>query len=70
MSKYRIVKLGDTNSYMVQEKVFWFFWHTRMGDIISLSLPEAREYVTIFEKSDEYQKAKKAKNTIVPNQEN
>lgn len=63
MRKYRIVKRGDTETYLIQERFLRFFWHNRMGDICTIhSVREAREYVKIFEDADSFsEKAKKEK---------
>lgn len=67
MSKYRIIKLGDTNTYKVQKKIWFFFWIDKMGAIFPItSLVEAREYVELFENGDKYRESlKSCKNTVV-----
>ena len=65
MNKYRIVKRGNTESYMVQERILCIFWVTKIGFVIHLSLSEARDYRKLFEDEDIYQQKLNAKNTVV-----
>lgn len=65
MNKYRIIKRGNTESYMVQERIFGIFWVTRMGSVSHISLNEAREYRKMFEDQDIYLQKLNAKNTVV-----
>ena len=68
MNKYRIIKRGNTDNYVVQQEfrwIFWIFWINRMGAFIPISLKEAREYVKMFQDSDKYAQALKAPNTVV-----
>ena len=65
MSKYRIVKRGETECYMVQERILGFFWVPKMGSVIYISLKEAREYRKLFEDGDIFQQKLNAKNKVV-----
>lgn len=65
MNKYRIVKRGNTESYMVQERILGIFWINKMGFVSHISLNEAREYKKIFEDEDIYQQKLNTKITVV-----
>lgn len=65
MNKYRIVKLGDTDTYLVQKRFLWVFWLNRMGNIIPLTLHEARIYKQMFIEQDEYNAKLRKKNIVV-----
>lgn len=65
MNKYRILKKGDTDSYIVQKRFLRIFWLDRMGAVIPLSLKEAREYIEMFKADDKYSKALRAPNTVI-----
>ena len=69
MCEFRIVKRGETESYLVQKKVLGLFWYTWYGRLFDLTLEEARSARKCFETGCEmeraYKKALKAKNTVV-----
>lgn len=65
MNKYRIVKRGDTDTYIVQRKLFGIFWITVVGNVFQLNLDEARQSRIILEDTDRYNAALKKKNTVV-----
>lgn len=65
MNKYRIVKRGNTESYMVQERILGFFWIHKMGFLSHISLNEAREYRKKFEDEDIYIQKLNTKITVV-----
>lgn len=66
LRKYRIVKQGDTETYLVQQRFLRFFWFTKFGAICSItSVQEAREYIKDFEAADSFSAGVKKKNTVI-----
>ena len=65
MSKYRILKLGNSDQYLIQKKI-WFFWYTVMGNYLGVySIEEARLWLKYYNKKEASLAALKAPNSVV-----
>lgn len=66
MSKYRIIRRGLTNTYLVQKKVLGLFWVTKLGtNFFIYSIDEAKEYIESFKRQEDYTNKLNKPNTIV-----